>query len=135
MQMMRDYLKWHETNHRFYDGYKEDKTYLHRRRMLSNLYGVGGVCFAAIIINPNFTSKTSFYLRKMNIVLFAYMFYAWGKKKEDQHLMHMLLKMNDYLPLEIKRAMQDKDFRHVALFDWENPGRKLFDEHSGKSLS
>lgn len=135
MQMTRDYLRWHETNHRFYDGYKEDKQNLHFRRLVTNFYGVAGFCFAAIVINPNFTSKSSFYLRKINCVLLAYTFYAWGKKREDQLLQNMLLKMNDYFPLEIKRAFQDKDFRHVALFDWENPGRKLFDDKTGKSLS
>ena len=47
----------------------------------------------------------------------------------------MMLKMHDYLPLEVKRTLQSKDFRHMAIFDWENPGRRLFDETSGKSLS
>ena len=46
-----------------------------------------------------------------------------------------MLKMHDYFPLEIKRAIQSKDYRHVALFDWKNPGRQLFDEKTGKSLS
>ena len=43
--------------------------------------------------------------------------------------------MHDYFPLEIKRALADKDYRHVALFDWENSDRKLFDDVTGKSLS
>ena len=46
-----------------------------------------------------------------------------------------MLKMYDYLPLEVKRTLQSKDFRHMALFDWEQPDRILFDERSGKSLS
>eukprot|EP00347_Sterkiella_histriomuscorum_P023092 403335981 len=135
MQMTRDYLAWHEANHRFYEGYKEDRKYLHLRQVITNAYAVGGFCFAAIIINPNFTSKNSFYLRKVTCLLSAYAFYAWGKKREDQHLQAMMLKMNDYFPLEVKRALQDKDFRHMALFNWENPGRKLFDDVTGKSLS
>ena len=45
--------------------------------------------------------------------------------------------MNDYFPLEIKRALRDKDFRHVALFNLEEEAkkRKLFDDSTGKSLS
>ena len=48
-----------------------------------------------------------------------------------------MLKMNDYLPLEVKRALQDKDFRHLALFDGAevSKGRQLFDPVTGKSLS
>ena len=45
--------------------------------------------------------------------------------------------MNDYFPLEIKRALQDKDFRHLALFDLDEVSKKrqLFDPATGKSLS
>ena len=48
-----------------------------------------------------------------------------------------MLKMNDYLPLEVKRALQDKDFRHLALFDGDkiSKDRQLFDTVTGKSLS
>ena len=47
----------------------------------------------------------------------------------------MLLQMNEYLPLEVRRTMQTKDFRHIQMFDYKNPGRQLFDEKTGKSLS
>ena len=49
----------------------------------------------------------------------------------------MLLRMNDYFPMEIKRALRDKDFRHIALFDLDQveKERKLFDDVTGKSLS
>ena len=94
-----------------------------------------GFSFGAICVNPNFTKRNSFYLRKFNVLAFAMIGYAWGRKKQDYHLLNMLLKMNDYLPLEVKRAMSAKDYRHLALFDWENPGRQLFDETTGKSLS
>ena len=45
--------------------------------------------------------------------------------------------MNDYFPMEIKRALRDKDFRHIALFDLEQAAkeRELFDPETGKSLS
>ena len=50
----------------------------------------------------------------------------------------MTLKMNEYFPLEIKRALRDKDFRHIALFDLKQEiesGRQVFDPVTGKSLS
>ena len=43
--------------------------------------------------------------------------------------------MQDYLPLEVRRTMQTKDFRHIQQFDYRNPGRQLFDKETGKSLS
>ena len=135
IKMVREYIQWHEKNGRFYDQYQADKTKL---QVLGTMKWVGaftGFCFAATIINPNFTAKSSFYMRKFNVLLWAGIFYAWGRKKQDYHLLNMMLKMNDYFPLEIKRALQDKDYRHAALFDWENPGRKLFDDVTGKSLS
>ena len=98
-------------------------------------WGFAGFAFAGTIINPNFTSKSSFYMRKFNVLTFSLIGYAWGRKKQDYQLLNMMLKMNDYFPLEIKRALQDKDYRHVALFNWKNPGRKLFDDVTGKSLS
>ena len=105
MQMLRDYINWHETNHKFYPGYESDKANLLMKNRLSYVYAFGGFCFAGMVINPNMTSKSSFYLRKINCVIFALGFYAWGKKKTDQQLLHMMLKMNDYFPLEIKRAL------------------------------
>jgi len=135
IKMLRNYIQWHETNGRFYEGYDSDKSHLKMLGAMKWAYGFGGFVFAGTIINPNFTAKSSFYLRKVNVVLWALIGYSWGRKKQDYHLLNMMLKMNDYFPLEIKRALQDKDYRHVALFDWEHPGRKLFDDATGKSLS
>ena len=47
----------------------------------------------------------------------------------------MYLKMNDYFPMEVRSAIATKDYRYLALFDWENPGRELFDKETGKALS
>lgn len=135
LKMVREYIRWHETNHRFYDSYESDKSKLRVLAGMKYAYAFGGFCFAGTILNPNFTAKSSFYLRKFNVVLWALIGYHWGRKKQDYHLLNMMLKMNDYFPLEIKRALQDKDYRHAALFDWTNPGRKLFDDATGKSLS
>lgn len=135
IKMLREYIQWHEQNGRFYDGYQQDKNKLKLLGAAKYMWAFGGFCFAGTILNPNFTSKTSFYARKINVVLWALIGYHWGRKKQDYQLLNMMLKMHDYFPLEIKRALQDKDYRHAALFDWENPGRKLFDDVTGKSLS
>ena len=47
----------------------------------------------------------------------------------------MLLRMNDYFPLEVRRALRTDDYRYLALFDANSPGRELFDDVTGKSLS
>ena len=63
--------------------------------------------------------------------------YNLANKYYQDELVLTMLKMNDYLPLEIKRALQDKDFRHIALFDPDEArqSRMLFDSVTGKSLS
>ena len=38
-------------------------------------------------------------------------------------MVYTMLRMNDYFPLEIKRALRDKDFRHIALFDLEQAAK------------
>ena len=45
-------------------------------------FGVG-FTFAATIVNPNYTRRTSFYLRKFNVLLWGTIGYAWGRKKQE----------------------------------------------------
>ena len=94
-----------------------------------------GFCFAAMVVNPNFTHRQSYYLRRLWPVVFAGIGYQWGRKIESHNMLCTMVRMHEYLPLEVKRAMQTKDFRHVATFDYKNPGRELFDPVTGKSLS
>ena len=42
----------------------------------------------------------------------------FGRYGNDQ-IVFTFARMNDYFPLEVKRALRDKDFRHLALFDLE----------------
>jgi hypothetical protein len=44
-----------------------------------------------------------------------------------------MMKSNDYYPLEVKRCLQDKDFRHLVDVDFENPSRVLYGQ-SGKAF-
>ena len=125
MKMMREYREWHEKNHRFYEGYDYDKKKLAVLSGMKWVWALGGVCFAGVIVNPNFTSKyAAYYLRKINVVMWALIFYHAGRKKQDYHMLNMMLKMHDYFPLEVKRGLASKNYRHMALFDWKNPGRK-----------
>ena len=42
--------------------------------------------------------------------------------------------MYDYMPFEVRRTLASKDYRYMANFDLERPGRQLFDEKTGKAL-
>ena len=132
---LADYINWHRQNARFYDGFENDLTY--QKFLGYQKWGItlGAAAFAAIVVNPNFTRRRSYYGRKIVPFMFGLVGYQWGYRCENIHLTNMLLQMNEYLPLEVRRTMQTKDFRHIANFDYRNPGRQLFDEKTGKSLS
>ena len=68
------------------------------------VYAASGVMFAGMIFNPNYTSPRSFYLRKINVVFLGWLGYCWGRRQQDNHMAFMLLRMNDYFPLEVRRA-------------------------------
>lgn len=82
IKMMREYIQWHEQNHRFYDGYDYDKKKLAFLSKMKWVWAAGGFCFAGVVVNPNFTSKFgAFYLRKISVVMWTLIFYAFGRKK------------------------------------------------------
>ena len=92
-----------------------------------------GVAFAGTVWNPNFVKRRSYYMRKIAIGWWGLVGFNLGAKYFDDQITTTMLAMNDYFPLEVKRALQDKDFRHLALLDMNS--RKFFDETTGKSLS
>ena len=62
---LSEYINWQRENHRFYDSFESDLT---RQKMLSYqkwIYAFGSAAFAAIVINPNFTRRRSYYARKL----------------------------------------------------------------------
>ena len=132
---LKEYLQWHKTNARFYDGFDSDLTKYKLLGYQKWAMVMSSVAFAAVVINPNFTQRRSFYMRKFVPFMFGLVAYQYGYRCENVQLTNMLLQMNDYLPLEVKRTMQTKDFRHMAAFDYRNPGRQLFDKSTGESLS
>ena len=132
---LKEYIEWHATNHHFHDTFEADWARQKRLGYYKWVYTFIGFTFAATIVNPNYTHRQSYYLRKFWPLFFAAIGYQWGHKIESQNLLCNLLRMHDYLPLEVKRAMQTKDHRHLSTFDWKNPGRELFDPVTGKALS
>jgi hypothetical protein len=63
----------------------------------------------------------------MTPIFWGFIGYAFGRAEHGKLLGHMLMKNNDYFPLEVKRTLQDKDFRHMVDFNYLNPSRPLFD--------
>ena len=133
-KLMQEYIAWQRENNGFYEGFERDVTYYKTLCYGKWVLAASGVAFAAAVINPNFTRRRAFYLRKIIPFSFGVVFYQYGYKLQNTHLTSMLLKMNDYLPLEVRRTLQTKDARHMATFDYRNPNRKLFDEKTRKAL-
>ena len=132
---LREYLDWHRANHRFYDAFEGDLAKQKMLRYQTWAITFGSVAFAAMVINPNFTNRRSYYARKFIPFMFGVVGYQFGYRNENVHMTNMLLQMNEYLPLEVRRTMQTKDFRHIQQFDYKNATRPLFDKETGKALS
>ena len=62
-------------------------------------------------------------MRKFALVWWGMVGHAFVKRYYEDQITMTMLKMHDYLPIEVKRAIQDKDFRHLALFDQEEEGK------------
>ena len=116
--MLKNYVDWKVSNGGgFHPTFEQDRNriwWLHKYQFI----GAGvGVLFAGCVINPNFIRRRSYYAKKFSIGLWGLIGFSLAKKYYDDQMLFTMLKMNDYLPLEIKRALEDKDFRHLALFD------------------
>ena len=94
-----------------------------------------GFSFAAIVINPNYTRRRSWYIKKMNCVLFGLIGTQWAIKLQNEAILELMLRNYDYFPHEVKRTLATKDHRYMVDFNYQNPVRPLFDAVSGKALS
>ena len=94
-----------------------------------------GALFAGAVVNPNYINRRSWYLRKISTASFAMFGYCLVRRYMEDHITLTLLRNNDYLPLEVKRALRDMDFRHLALFDLEAAVQEKRFTADGKSLS
>ena len=137
---MQKYIQWNRTNNlTFHDSFEMDVA-----RVKLNFYvrwasALGGVVFGATVINPNFTRRRSYYMRKLVPLMTGLVAYQYAYRCSNIHMTSMLMRMHEYMPMEVKRTMATKDYRHVAMFveeqEQNGPTRELFCPSTGKSLS
>lgn len=128
---LKDYLEWHFQNRPVYEGMQSDLSYLKFSSYMTLGYAALGVVFAGVIFNPNYTSRHSFYMRKLTPVFFGAIGYQWGKKKQADQVTSIMLRLHDYMPRPVRRTWETKDYRHMVGFNYESAP---FCQHSGKSL-
>ena len=105
--------------YKFHPEFESDLSYLGFLKNLRYLGAGAGITFAATVVNPNYMSRRSYYGRKLQCVLWGLIAFNLVDRYYQDQQTYTMLRMNDYFPLEIKRALRDKDFRHIALFDLE----------------
>ena len=132
---LKEYLRWSLETGNCSPTLKDDWARVNRYGHYYNGLGIAGFLFAAIVVNPNYTKRRSFYLKKFNCIFFPVIFASWGLKLQNEATLELMLRNYDYFPLEIKRTLATKDYRYLVGFDYKNPNRKLFDEKTHKSLS
>ena len=135
LTMLSNYLEWQIQNGRLNPQFHDDLKRLRGYQVVPYLSGACGVLFAGTVWNPNFVKRRSYYMRKFAIFGWGLLGFNLGVRYLEDHITCTMLRMNDYLPLEIKRALQDKDFRHIALLNEEDVSKSRFDPATGKSLS
>ena len=134
-KLLREYIKYQLANKGLYEGAEKDFKGLRATSALKFFYAGLGGAFAATIINPNFTKRRSWYVRKFNIGLFGLIAFQYGLRQENEKRFMFMMKCHDYFPLEVKRTLESKDYRYMATFDYKNPNRQLYDPETKKSLS
>ena len=138
MRMLKNYVAQHQSlGYKFHPEMQKDVSRIGFYEKLRYVGAVAGITFAGTVWNPNYCKRNSFYARKFSIVLWGIFGYNLANRYYQDQVTLTMLRMNDYFPMEIKRALRDKDFRHFALFDIEQAAkeRQLFDAETGKSLS
>ena len=123
VRMLRSYNFWHLRHHHFHPEFSKDLQWISRLEICQYLGAFAGIMFAGTVWNPNYVKRRSWYMRKFAIVAWGSIGWMFFKRYHDDQVTNTMLKMYDYYPLEVKRALRDKDFRHLALFDPANPGR------------
>ena len=133
LKMLRNHVQWQRQHGRFHEEFDRDLSELNRSWSMQYVYAGLGVLFAGAVWNPNFVNRRSFYMKKITPLVWGLIGFNFGRRFYEDQITFTMLRMNDYFPLEVKRALQDKDFRHLGLFD--PTSRNLFDPVTGKSLS
>jgi hypothetical protein len=110
-----DYINWHRTELKFYEKFDYDLGRAARLKMMNYFWAGLGVGFAGIFFNPNYTSRNSFYLRKITPIVFGMAGWQYGYTKYSNHVNKTLMRITPYLPRVVRRSLESKDFRHIAL--------------------
>ena len=82
---MREYCDWQRENHRFHDNFESDRFKDKLNWYKKWGYTFGGIAFAAIVINPNFTRRRAWYARKAIPLLTGVIAYQYGYANENKH--------------------------------------------------
>ena len=131
---LKEWFAHQDSDLKFTNKFMWDKVALSHAKFGTWAWGGASAAFAATVINPNFTKRQSYYVRKFNIVVGFCVGAQWAIRNQNEAALIYQLKMWDYQPYEVRRAMQTKDYRYMAMFDYQNPDRKLFDEKTGKAI-
>lgn len=130
---MTEWWKWAQTNQHLHPDTENDISKLKRiQKYWTPVYALAGIVFAGVVYNPNFTSRNSFYLRKMTPVFFGAIGLQWGFTQFNKLQINIMLKNADYYPYEVRRTLHSKDYRYMVGFDFT---KAKYDEVSGKCIS
>ena len=66
---LREYLQWHIKNQKLSPTFARDLQYVKYYDILKVTNFLIGVAFAAIVINPNYTRRRSYYIKKFNCLV------------------------------------------------------------------
>ena len=105
LKMLTNYYEWQIKNGKFSPQFRNDLRRLNGYQVVPYFTGAAGVLLAGTVINPNFVKRRSYYMRKLNIFAFGLLAFNLGVRYLEDHITCTMLRMNDYLPLEIKRAL------------------------------
>ena len=105
LSMLGNYYKWQAANGQFHPSFKADHSKIGRYYMYQYASAGVGVMFAGTVWNPNFVKRRSWYMRKIALVTWGLIGFGLGRRYYEDQITTTMLKMNDYFPVEIKRAL------------------------------
>ena len=108
LRMLRNYVKQHQAmGNKFHPEFESDLNRLKMLKGVSYAGALGGFMFAATVINPNFIKRRSWYMRKIQLFAWGVVGYNLGHRYYTDQMTFTMLRMNDYFPVEVKRALRD----------------------------
>lgn len=128
---LKEYFQTAASKGALHEDFGKDMMWFQTSFYQKLAYASAGVMFAGVIFNPNYTSRHSFYMRKLTPIFFGMIGWQWGKKKSADQLTNLMLKNYDYYPRAVRRTLETKDHRHMIGFDFD---KVRFDPKTGKCL-